>query len=158
MTSDPLPAIQGRLYHLGVVVRDIDAAMGTYRSLFGIATFHRIDTNYPARHRDWTGTIANRNAFGRLGALMVELVEPGLGHGPAHEFLATRGEGLFHMGYATEDLGQLPGGVGPCFEVHSSRRPDGTYGIVYLDTLGSLGFFLELVETATADRLMSMVH
>jgi hypothetical protein len=157
MTENLPSPIQGRLYHLGVVVRDIDDAMVTYRSLFGLTAFHRMDTNYPARHRHWTGTIANRNAFGWLGQLMVELVEPGLGQGPAHEFLATRGEGLFHIGYATDDPGQRPGGVGPCFEVHSSRRSDGTYGIVYLDTVDSVGFFVELVETAMADRLMTLV-
>ena len=153
----PAPAIKGDLYHLGVVVRDLDAAMATYGSVFGMAGFHRIDTNYEARHRDWTGTIANRNGFGRLGELMVELVEPGQGHGPAHEFLETRGEGLFHIGYATEDPAQRPGGVAPCFEVYPTRRPDGTYGIVYLDTLESLGFFVELVERSAADRLMALV-
>jgi hypothetical protein len=47
--------------------------------------------------------------------------------------------------------------VAPCFEVRPTRKPDGTYGIVYLDTLGSLGFFVELVETSTADRLMTLV-
>jgi hypothetical protein len=157
MISYPAPAVEGRLYHVGVVVRDIDAAMTAYRSLLGVETFHRMDTHYEARHRDWTGTIANRNAFGRLGGLMVELVEPGLGRGPAHEFLDTRGEGLFHIGYATEHPDQRPGGVGPCFEVHSTRRSDGTYGIVYLDTLESLGFFVELVARSTADRLITLV-
>ena len=82
---DSGPEIDGRLYHFGVVVRDIDAAMATYRTLLGVPSFRRVDTNYPARHRDWTGTIANRNAFGRWGDLIVELVEPGLGAGPARE-------------------------------------------------------------------------
>jgi methylmalonyl-CoA/ethylmalonyl-CoA epimerase len=155
---DASPQIAGRLYHLGVVVRDVDAAMSRYRTLLGVPTFHRLDTNYQARHRDWEGTIANRNAFGKWGPLVVELVEPGLGQGPAGEFLHGRGEGLFHVGYATDDPTQRPGGVLPCFEVHSSIRPDGSYGIVYLDTLDTLGFFLELVHTTMAQRVIQLVE
>jgi len=158
MIPDALgPQIDGRLYHLGVVVRDIDVAMASYRTLLGVPSFHRIDTNYQARHRDWHGTIANRNAFGRWGDLVVELVEPGLGNGPAGEFLAGRGEGIFHVGYATDDPTQRPGGVSACFEVQSSLRPDGTFGIVYLDTVDVLGFFVELVHTPTAQWVIDTV-
>ena len=152
------PNIDGRLYHLGVVVKDIDDGMDLYRRLLGVPSFHRLDTNYQARHRDWEGTIANRNAFGRWGDLVVELVEPGLGHGPAGEYLSRFGPGVFHVGYATDDPTQTPGGFRPCFEVHPTRRPDGSFGIVYLDTLDSLGFFVELVERASAERVIATVE
>lgn len=158
MAADGAPSIEGRLYHVGIAVQDLEAAMQTYRTLFGVTAFHRIDTNYPARHRDWEGSIANRNAFGMVGPLMVELVEPGLGDGPAREFLDQRGQGIFHIGYATDHPTQRPGGVAPCFEVHSSRRADGSYGIVYLDTLDSLGYFVELVDTPIADGLIELVR
>ena len=151
------PEIDGDLYHLGVVVRDVDAAMATYRTVLGVPAFYRIDTNYQARHRGWHGTIANRNAFGTWGDLIVELVEPGLGNGPAGEFLEARGEGIFHVGYATDDPTQRPSGISACFEVLSSIRPDGTFGIVYLDTLELLGFFVELVHTPTAQQVKQMV-
>jgi hypothetical protein len=135
----------------------MEAGMARYRTLLGVPTFHRHDTNYQARHRDWVGTIANRNAFGKWGDLVVELVEPGLGQGPAGEFLRSRGEGVFHVGYATDDPTQRPGGIGPCFESYATVRPDGTYGIVYLDTLKTLGFFVELVHTPIAERIIQMV-
>jgi methylmalonyl-CoA/ethylmalonyl-CoA epimerase len=149
------PVLNGRLYHLGSVVRDLDAAVAKYRALLGIPAFHCVDTHYPARHREWSGTIANRNAFGKLGDLVIELVEPGTGEGPAMEYLRARGEGLFHVGYATEDPTQQPGGVAPCFEVRSSLLPDGNYGVVYLDTLEQLGFFIELVHTPRAQRVIA---
>ena len=149
--------IDGRLYHLGVVVRDVDRGMATYSTLLGVPAWHRIDTHYEARHRDWQGTIANRNAFGAWGDLLVELVEPGLGQGPAGEFLERRGEGVFHVGYSVDDPTQRPGGRGPCFEVHPTRRDDGTYGIVYLDTLDDLGFFVELVHAPIAENIIAMV-
>ena len=158
MSDNPTPPIDGRLYHLGVVVRDVDAAMARYRALLGVPAFHRLDTNYQARHRDWVGTIANRNAFGKWGDLVVELVEPGLGRGPAGEYLDSRGEGVFHVGYATDDPTQRPGGVAPCFEVHPTIRPDGTHGIVYLDTLDTLGFFVELVDRPMAERIVELVE
>src|SRR4051812_32763513 len=103
------PQIDGRLYHLGVVVRDVDAAMATYATLLGVPSFHRIDTNYEAPPRSGRGTIATRNAFGRWGDLIVELGERGLGNGPAGEFLERRGEGIFHVGYSTDDPTQQPG-------------------------------------------------
>jgi hypothetical protein len=52
---------------------------------------------------------------------------------------------------------QTPGGIRPCFEVPPTRRPDGTFGIVYLDTLDELGFFIELVETPSAERVIATV-
>jgi hypothetical protein len=64
---------------------------------------------------------------------------------------------VFHVGYATDDPTQRPDGAEACFEVHSSLRDDGTYGIVYLDTLDRLGFFLELVHTPMAERVMGLV-
>jgi catechol 2,3-dioxygenase-like lactoylglutathione lyase family enzyme len=157
-TPGVFPPVQGRFYHLGLAVRDLDAAMESYRAVFGVRAFHRIDTNYPARHRDWVGTIANRNAFAYLGDLLVELVEPRLGQGPVGEFLSSRGEGVFHVGFATDDPTQRPGGVPACFEVHSTARPDGTYGIVYLDTVTALGYFLELVDTEMAQRIEETVR
>ncbi len=158
VTPPLLPEIDGYLYHLGVVVRDIDEGMAAYTRLLGVPAFHRLDTNYHARHREWEGTIANRNAFGKWGDLVVELVEPGLGNGPAGEYLDRRGPGLFHVGYATDDPTQTPGGIRPCFEVHPTRRPDGTFGIVYLDTLDELGFFIELVEMPSAERVIATVE
>jgi methylmalonyl-CoA/ethylmalonyl-CoA epimerase len=157
VTEGLTPGIDGRLYHLGVVVRDVDAAMDAYRSVLGVPAFHRIDTNYEARFRDWHGTIANRNAFGRLGDVMVELVEPGRGAGPAHYCLAARGEGVFHLGYMTDDPRQRPSGTEACFEVGSTRRPDGTYGIVYLETFDTLGYFVELVDRPMAEGLITLV-
>jgi catechol 2,3-dioxygenase-like lactoylglutathione lyase family enzyme len=150
------PRIDGRLYHLGVATRDLDRAMAAWGTLLGVRAWHRIGTNYPARHRDWEGTIAQRNAFGRWGDVIVELVEVGQGNGPVREFLSTRGEGLFHVGYATDDPTQRPGGVEPCFEVRTPQ-PDGAPGIVYLDTIDTLGFFLELVPTPLAERVIAMV-
>src|SRR4029079_7488170 len=57
--------LQGDFYQVGVVVRDVEAGMARYRALLGLGPFMRLETCYRARYRDWTGEIANRNAFAR---------------------------------------------------------------------------------------------
>lgn len=140
-------------YHLGIVVRDLDAAMRRYASIHGIDRWMRLDTDYPARHLGRETRVANRNAFGFSGDLMYELVEPGLGDTPAASFLASRGEGVFHLGYAVDDPTDLPAGTTVCFEVLSLDPP-----IVYLDTVGTMGFYLELVPRQIAEGLMAQVR
>jgi methylmalonyl-CoA/ethylmalonyl-CoA epimerase len=148
--------IEGHMYHLGVVTRDIDTAMTNYREVLGLGPFWRLDTHYPARFRGHDTTIANHNAFGQWGELLIEIVQPGLGHGPQHEALRDRGEGIFHVGYSTTNPDQRPTGVGACFEVLDTQSLP--TGIVYLDTLATLGYFVELVPEAQANSLMTRVR
>ena len=138
--------IQGDLYQIGVVVRDIEQGMTHYRDLLGLGPFWRLDTCYEGRYRDWVGTFANRNAFARWGNLYLEMVEPVLGEGNAKEWLRTRGEGIFHLGYATDDLEQRPNGVEVCFESFGAKLPEGRPAVIHLDTVGQLGYFVELSD------------
>lgn len=140
-------------YHLGIVVADLEQAMRRYGEIYGIERWMRLDTDYPARHRGRETQVANYNAFGFSGTMMLELVEPGVGDTPAADFLANRGEGIFHLGYAVDDPGEFPGDTQPCFEVLSLDPP-----IVYLDTIDTLGYYLELVPRPLAERLMDAVR
>ena len=70
-------------------------------------------------------SIANRNAFAKWGDLYLEMVEPGIGEGNAREWLETRGEGIFHLGYATDDLAQRPDGAPVCFESFGATLANG---------------------------------
>lgn len=147
----------GDLYQIGVVVRDLERGMAQYRGLLGLGPFLQIETHYQARYRDWTGTIANRNAFTRWGQLYLEMVEPGLGQGNAREWLETRGEGIFHLGYATDHLGQRPDGVGVCFEAFGAQLPNGDAAVIHLDTVDRLGYFVELSDRGLANKLNGMI-
>jgi len=144
---------EGDFYQVGVVVRDLERGMEQYRTLLGLGPFMTIQTNYRARYRDWKGTIANRNAFTRWGNLYLEMVEPGIGEGNAREWLETRGEGIFHLGYATDDLTQRPGGVQVCFESFGATLDNGDAAVIHLDTVAELGYFVELSDRALVDRL-----
>lgn len=144
---------EGKLYQIGVVVRNLEAGMEHYRSLFGLGPFRRLDTNYTGRYRGTSQHIANRNAFARWGDLYLEMIEPGSGQSTASEWLADRGEGIFHLGYSTTNLTQRPGGVEACFETIDNLTEDGVPAIVHLDTIEQLGYFVELADHQLAERL-----
>ena len=148
---------KGDFYQIGVVVRDIDAGMERYRKLLGLGPFWRLDTHYEGRYRDWTGTFANRNAFTKWGEVYLEMIEPGLGEGNAKEWLETRGEGIFHLGYAVDDMTQRPEGVECVFESLGAKLPNGEPAVIHLDTVKQLGYFVELSDRALVQKLNARI-
>ena len=93
------------VYQLGVVVRDVDAAVKYYSSKFGLGPF-RVTTvsrtgamvygkpmNYKAKL-----------AFAEMGRLQLELIQILEGETIQKEFLEKRGEGLHHLGFQVKDL------------------------------------------------------
>jgi hypothetical protein len=147
----------GTLYQIGVVVRNLEAGMQHYSTLLGLGPYARLDTSYMGRYRNWTGRIANRNAFARWANLYLEMIEPGIGESNAMEWLRTRGEGIFHLGYATDDLDQRPGGVEACFEVLDTRAALGGPAVIQLDTVEQLGYFVELADRALVEKLCTWI-
>lgn len=145
--------IPGDFYQIGIVVRDIDEGMETYRRLLGLGPFWRLDTDYEGRYRDWRGRFANRNAFTRWGPLYLEMIEPVVGEGNAKEWLETRGEGIFHLGYAVDDLSWRPDGADCVFESWGATLPNGDAAVIHLDTVEALGYFVELSDRALVGRL-----
>lgn len=145
--------LEGKLYQIGVVVHNLEAGMEHYRTLLGLGPFRRLDTHYTGRYRGTLQQIANRNAFARWGDLYLEMVEPGQGQSSASEWLAARGEGIFHLGYATTNLDQRPADVEVCFETIENLTEEGRPAIVHLDTLSQLGYFVELADYRLAERL-----
>lgn len=148
---------QGDLFQLGIVVRNIDAGMAMWRDLAGVDVFWRLDTDYLGRYRDWTGRFANRNAFAKAGALYLELVEPVIGEGNAKEWLNTRGEGIFHLGYAVDDMNQRPCGAECVFESWGARMENGEAAVIHLDTMATLGHYTEFTHRPTADALNATI-
>ena len=143
----------GDFYQVGVVVRDIDEGMAHYRKLLGLGPFWRLDTDYEGRYRDWRGRFANKNAFTSWGNLYLEMIEPVQGEGNAKEWLETRGEGIFHLGYAVDDLAQRPEGAECVFESWGATLDNGDSAVIHLDTVSQLGYFVELSDRALVNRL-----
>ena len=148
--------IEGRLYHVGVAVHDVDRTIEQYRKLLGIERWAITGSSYDADWRGARSRVEARVAFAPWGPLYLELVEGGTGGNPARDWLDTHGEGVHHVGYAG-DTRQRPDGSPACFTVLDNPLADGSPMAVYLDTVDRLGYYVELVDQDRATQLCSWV-
>lgn len=94
-----LPAIK----QLAFVVADLEEALAQYVQVFGIEPW----TVYEAEPADFSESTYHgdpaefgmRYAVGRVGDLMLELIEPTAGPSIYHDHLEERGEGIHHVAY-----------------------------------------------------------
>ena len=82
------------IHHLGVAVRDLDEAIGTYAALFGGTVEHRAVV--PDQGVEAASVLVGH---GRL-----ELVMPVAEETPVGRFLAQRGPGMHHVAYEVDDV------------------------------------------------------
>ena len=83
-----------RIDHIGVAVDDLDAAIELYKERFGMAE----------QHRETVEQQGVEAVLLEIGEGHVELLRP-LGPDTAvGKFLASRGPGLHHVAYQTEDI------------------------------------------------------
>ena len=84
------------IHHVGVAVSHLDEAIATYERLFGARVEHR-------------GALAAQGVEAvslLVGESRVELVAPTAEDSPVARFLATRGPGMHHVAYETDDVGE----------------------------------------------------
>jgi methylmalonyl-CoA epimerase len=86
----------GRIHHVAVVVRSIDAALRLYRDILGLDLETILDIP-PDRVRI---------AFLRVGESRVELVEPTDETTGVARFLESKGEGFHHVCFEVADLAE----------------------------------------------------
>jgi methylmalonyl-CoA/ethylmalonyl-CoA epimerase len=106
MTAMPSPNLP-KLFHIGWVVRDCDAAQeelsarlgaGPFRSMGDESVFDQ--TLVHGKPVPWAVKIA----FGQLGGVLLELLQPLDDRSPHAEFLKERGEGMHHLAYVLADF------------------------------------------------------
>jgi methylmalonyl-CoA/ethylmalonyl-CoA epimerase len=89
--------------HLGIAVRNLDASMDLYRSIFRVEKFHR------ERVEEQKVEIASFS----VGGVLLELTAPTSEDSPIAKFLEKRGEGIHHVAFTTDavsaDLERLAG-------------------------------------------------
>jgi methylmalonyl-CoA/ethylmalonyl-CoA epimerase len=136
-----------RIDHVGIAVTDLDAAIERYRDTFAIEVVTR-ETNAEQGVRE---------AMLRLGtgspapASYVQLLEPLADDTPVGRFLARRGEGLHHVGYAVDDVAhELEALTQQGIELIDQRPRHGSMGasIAFLHPRGLHGVLTELVQAA----------
>lgn len=88
----------GAIHHVAVVVRSIDASLPRYRELFGLEP-DAPPADFPAQRV--------RLVFLPTGpdvAARIELIQPLDEESGVARYLATRGEGIHHVCFVTDDL------------------------------------------------------
>jgi len=92
----------GPIDQVGFVVRDLDAACARYEALFG--PWKRAESPLSGVWYRGTPTDVHLQlAFGRAGAVEIELIAVVSGASPHSEFLAAGREGMHHLRYPVGD-------------------------------------------------------
>ena len=86
----------GRVHHVGILVRDLDAALATYGQTLGLP----VESVVPIASDGVT------IAFLTVGESKVELVTPTDPTTGVARFLESRGEGFHHVCFEVDDLGR----------------------------------------------------
>jgi methylmalonyl-CoA epimerase len=85
-----------RISHLGLAVKDLDAAVRLYEGVFGLKVEHR-----------WVAEADQMEAASfRVGDLEIELMQPLTADSPVGRFIARRGEGIHHVAYKVDDVAE----------------------------------------------------
>lgn len=131
-----------KLHHVCIVVHDIDKTQAYYESI-GIGPW----IAYPplAEYEDLN--VPNPTAFSKmqyricnLPNIQLQLCQPSEEPSPQREHLATKGEGVFHLGFEVPDADAAQAGVG--IPVKMSGRRTNRTGFTYYDTAEGAGVIL----------------
>jgi methylmalonyl-CoA/ethylmalonyl-CoA epimerase len=83
-----------RVDHVGIAVRDLDAAVAFYEAAFGVKL----------AHRETVEEQGVEEAMFRVGESWIQLLRPLGPDTPVGKFISKRGEGVHHVGYGVTDL------------------------------------------------------
>jgi methylmalonyl-CoA/ethylmalonyl-CoA epimerase len=128
-----------RVDHVGIAVRDLDAAIEMYSKLFGV--------EFTYRH-----TVEEQGveeAMGRVGESWIQLLRPLGPETPVGRFIASRGEGVHHIGYGVADveavLAELKGYDVKLIDEHPRPGSRGA-SIAFIHPKSVGGVLVELVQ------------
>ena len=124
-----------KAHHVGVVVKDLDKAITTLKSL-GVTPF-QLHSHVFTERTLWgkpipIGSVKNKTASAQMGSMRLELIQPVEGDSPWKRFLDRTGGGMQHLGFTCDDIereeamiakkgftiiysGRQEGGVGACY-------------------------------------------
>jgi methylmalonyl-CoA/ethylmalonyl-CoA epimerase len=133
-----------RIDHVGVACRDLDKTIGLYQATFGLEVVS-FEVNEAQGVREAMLQVA--------GSSYVQLLEPLAPDTPVGKFLARRGEGVHHIGYGVDDLGEAMSAVSEAgIRLIDERPRHGSMGasIAFLHPADLGGVLTELVQLVTA--------
>jgi methylmalonyl-CoA/ethylmalonyl-CoA epimerase len=131
-----------QISHLGLAVKDLDAAIRLYEGVFGLKVEHR-----------WVAEADRMEAASfRVGPIEIELMQPLEEDSPVGRFIARRGEGIHHIAYKVDDVAEAltrarESGIDTIDEKPRGGG-DGRTKIGFLHPRSTFGVLTELEEDA----------
>ncbi|MFA5897204.1 MAG: methylmalonyl-CoA epimerase [Thermoplasmata archaeon] len=128
----------GPVHHVGIAVKDLDAALARYRAL-----------GLHAGTPEDVPSAGVRVAFLETGGALIELVTPLRGDSAVGRFLEKRGEGLHHVAFVVKDLvAELARLEREGFELVDRVPRPGARGrtVAFLHPRSAHGTLIELVQ------------
>lgn len=128
----------GRVHHLAVIVKSLDAALPLYRDLLGLPLETIMDIPQDRV----------RIAFLGVGESKVELVEPTDDTTGVARFLANKGEGFHHVCFEVDNLAQelTRLGIDGVELIDSAPRKGAEGPVAFLHPRSCHGVLVELIE------------
>lgn len=128
----------GRVHHVAVVVRAMDAALGFYRDTLGLAPGPVVPI--PSDRV--------RIAFLPVGETRIELVEPTDDSTGVARFLASRGEGFHHVCFEVPDISAALTrlAIDGVELIDTAPRPGAEGPVAFLHPRSCHGVLVELIE------------
>ena len=134
-----VPALLTDIDHVGIVVRDLDAAVAWYERTFGAS----------AARRERIEQDGVDEALLTVGRSFVQLLTPFTDESPLARHLERRGEGIHHVGYRVSDctaaLTTVRAAGARLVDEHPRTGSRGTT-VAFLHPTGAFGTLIELVE------------
>lgn len=127
--------------HVGIAVRDLDAAISFYESTFGVSFTYRHTVEEQGVEE----------AMGRVGESWIQLLRPLSRETPVGRFIERRGEGVHHVGYRVADVAAALGSLREQgIELIDDHPRPGSRGaaIAFLHPRSVGGVLTELVQEA----------
>lgn len=133
------PALLTAVDHVGIAVRDLDAAVAWYRRTFGatVARRERIESD------------GVDEALLAVGPSYIQLLTPYTDASPLARFLERHGEGIHHVGYRVDDCAAALASVREAGATVVDEHPrTGSRGttVAFLHPRAAFGTLIELVE------------
>lgn len=125
--------------HVAIAVRDLDAAIAWYESVFGAEVVHRevVDSD------------GVDEALVKVAESYIQLLTPTRDDSPVAKFLAKNGEGLHHIAYRVDDCAEALASVKASgARVIDDRPRPGSRGttVAFVHPKSAFGTLIELVQ------------
>lgn len=125
--------------HVAIAVNDLEAAIGYYREVFGA----------DVEHRERVESDGVEEALLKIAESYVQLLTPTRDDSPVAKYLATRGEGIHHVGYRVKDcaaaLQAVKDAGGRVIDEQPRPGSRGTT-VAFVHPKGAFGTLIELVQ------------